>query len=533
MFGSFPSIFGLHTAGQDVALPRRAPSVMGRIRFAGHAPGPYVLGVSVLAAVYYGSARLGYDLHFAGPVAAIVWLPVGVGIAYLYFGGLAFWPGILIGDLLTNTYSALPTFSSLAQTAGNVLEVVVATWIIRRLVQRGSPLDSVRGVGCMLLAITAGTALSATVGTFVLVPTHVLTWSALPGVWRTWWLGDFSGAILVVPLALAWYRAPLRRLFGRQRLEASVLLLACIGLTEFAFRTQQPLVFVTIPALVWAALRFGPRGATLTLALTVSLVVWHTTHDFGPFVFHSITESVLVTQLFIAVAALLTLFVAAIASERERFAAGLAASRMRLVEAADAERRRLERNIHDGSQQRLGALAARLHEAKRRIAMPEQAAALLDETESQLRLALEELRELAHGIHPAVLRDFGLARALRSLAGRSMVRVELLEVTSARLDDTAEATAYYLVAEAIANAQKHAEASRVRVRIVLHRRLVEVEVADDGVGGATATAGSGLEGLADRVEALGGVFELVSPEGGGTRIRASFPAATVGIAQGE
>jgi signal transduction histidine kinase len=533
MFEEFSSTYGLHTAGQDVALPRPTHAGLDRIRVAGRSPGTYLLGVALLAGLYYGSAQLGYDLAFSGAVAAIVWLPVGIGIAFLYFGGLAFWPGVLLGDILTNSYSALPTFSSLAQTVGNVLEVVVATWIIRRLVQRGSPLDSVRGVGCMLLAITAGVALSATIGTFVLVPTHVLTLSTLPGVWRTWWLGDFSGAIVVVPFALAWYRQPLGHLFGRQRLEAGVLLLASVGLTEFAFRVQQPLVFVTIPALVWAALRFGARGATLTLALTVSLVVWHTTHDFGPFAFHSLTESVLVTQLFIAVAALLTLFVAAVAAERERFEAGLAASRVRLVEAADAERRRVERNIHDGSQQRLSALATRIHDTKRRLATPEQAAALLDDTETQLRLALEELRELAHGIHPAVLRDFGLSRALRSLAGRANVRVKLDEVTPARLDDTAEATAYYLVAEAIANAQKHADASVVRVRISLKRRVVEVEVADDGVGGAHATAGSGLEGLADRVEALGGTFELSSPVGGGTRIVAWFPAASVEIPRDE
>ena len=533
MFEEFSSTFGLHSAGQDVVLPRPASGGIGRIRLAGRTPMRYLLGVSLLSGLYYGSAKLGYDLAFAGPVAAIVWLPVGIGIAFLYLGGLAFWPGVLIGDVLTNSYSALPTWSSLAQTVGNVLEVVVATWIIRRLVQRGSPLDSVRGVGCMLLAITAGVALSATVGTFVLLPTHVLTLSALPGVWRTWWLGDFSGAILVVPFALAWYRAPLSGLFDSRSLEAGVLLLACVGLTDFAFRTQQHLVFVTIPALVWAALRFGARGATLSLALTVSLVVWHTRHDYGPFVFHSLTQSVLVTQLFIAVAALLTLFVAAVATEREHFAAGLAASRVRLVEAADAERRRLERNIHDGSQQRLSALATRLHDAKRRLETPEQAIALLDDTETQLRLALEELRELAHGIHPAVLRDFGLARALRSLAGRAAVRVKLVEVTAARLDATAEATAYYLVAEAIANAQKHAEASLVRVRVVLQRGLVEVEVADDGVGGATAGAGSGLQGLADRVEALGGTFELVSPAGGGTRIRAWFPAGSIEIPRDE
>ena len=527
MFEAFPSLFGLHALGNDVALP--GSSAYERLRLvAGNPRLRYILGVGLLAGLYYGSAKVGYDLAFTGPVAAIVWLPVGVGIAYLYFAGLSFWPGVLIGDLLTNTYSALPTFSSLFQTVGNVLEVVVATWIILRLVRRGSPLDTVGGIGCMVLAITAGTALSATIGTFVLLPPHVLSLHALPGVWRTWMLGDFSGAIVVVPLALAWYRTPIRHLFAGQRLEAAVLFLACVGLTEFAFRSGQPLLFVIFPALVWSALRFDQRGATLALAVTVSLVIWNTTHSFGPFVYRSLTDSLLLTQLFIAVAALLTLLVAAVVSERERFAESLAASRVRLVEAADAERRRLERNIHDGSQQRLGAVATRLQRAKRSLTSLDEARAVIDETEGQLRLAIEELRELAHGIHPAILRDFGLAKALRGVAARAAVPVELVEAPTVRLDSTAEATAYYVAAEAVANAQRHANASSIRVRAVLHHRVLEVEVEDDGVGGAAVAAGSGLEGLADRVEAIGGTFAVTSSPGGGTRIEARIPAAVAG-----
>src|ERR671925_603929 len=105
----------------------------------------YVLGVAVLAGLYYGSAKIGYALDFAGPVAAIVWLPVGVGISFLYLGGLRFWPGVLLGDLLANDYSTLPVGSAIGQSCGNVLEVVVAVLLLRRLVQ-GSPLGSIRNV---------------------------------------------------------------------------------------------------------------------------------------------------------------------------------------------------------------------------------------------------------------------------------------------------------------------------------------------------------------------------------------------------
>ena len=106
----------------------------------------YLLGVGTLAAAYYGAAKLGYELEFTGPVAAIVWLPVGVGIAFLYLGGLRFWPGVLIGDLLANNYSVLPVGSALGQTCGNMAEVLVATLLMRRLVRRGSPLDTVGGL---------------------------------------------------------------------------------------------------------------------------------------------------------------------------------------------------------------------------------------------------------------------------------------------------------------------------------------------------------------------------------------------------
>ena len=128
----------------------------GRIAIARLALGPrahYLLGVAVLAALYYGSAQVGYAFEFAGPVAAIVWLPVGVGIAYLYLRGIRFWPGVLLGDLLANDYSTLPFGSAVGQTCGNLLEVLTATLVMRRLIRQGSPVTSVANLGRMLLAL--------------------------------------------------------------------------------------------------------------------------------------------------------------------------------------------------------------------------------------------------------------------------------------------------------------------------------------------------------------------------------------------
>jgi signal transduction histidine kinase len=202
----------------------------------------------------------------------------------------------------------------------------------------------------------------------------------------------------------------------------------------------------------------------------------------------------------------------------------LARSRARIVEAADTERRRLERNLHDGAQQRLVALALDLRRAESELpSCPDEARRLLHAAREELDRALEELRELARGIHPAILTDHGLAPALKGLAARAAVCVELGELPDRRLPEQVEAAVYYLVAEALTNVARHARASGARVDVVCDAETASVTVADDGVGGAGGGRGSGLRGLADRVEALNGRLDVVSPPGGGTRLSARIP----------
>ena len=487
----------------------------------------FLLGVAGLAFAYYGAARLGYAFGFSGSVAAIVWLPAGVGIAALCLGGLALWPGVLLGDLLVDVHTGVALGPGIGQTIGNMFEVVVAALLIRRLMRTGSPLDSVGGLGGLIGAIAAGTAISATVGVVSLRLGDVVTGRELPDVWRTWWLGDACGALIVVPLALAWYRPPRLTWWSERVIEASLMLVAVAVLSALALQSHSPLTYLVFPALIWAALRFGPQGATLAVTIAVSFAVWGTSHYMGPFSFQSITRSVLDTQLFIAVAALSTLCLAAAVAEREVFAQRLAASRARLVEAADTERRRLERNLHDGVQQRLTSLAVQLHRAAKDAELTSEQVAALEAAETDLQFAIDDLRVLAHGIHPSVLTDLGLAPAIQSVAARATVPIKLHELPAVRLDSTAEATAYYVFSEAVANAQKHADASALTVRVVVHRRTLYVDVVDNGVGGAKESRGSGLEGLRDRVEAIGGTFRVDSVVGRGTRIYAAIPAVAV------
>ena len=202
----------------------------------------------------------------------------------------------------------------------------------------------------------------------------------------------------------------------------------------------------------------------------------------------------------------------------------LAASRARIVTAGDVERRRLERNLHDGAQQRLVSLALSLRLALAKLDTdPAAARAILASGSEELTLALDELRELARGLHPAVLTDRGLGAAVEMLAGRAPVPVEIAELPGERLPEAVEAGAYYLIAEALTNAAKYAGASAVRVRVAAREEVVRVEVSDDGIGGADPASGSGLRGLADRVAALGGSLDVASPPGAGTTLVAEIP----------
>ena len=271
-------------------------------------------------------------------------------------------------------------------------------------------------------------------------------------------------------------------------------------------------------------------GQAVTLPSTPSRRVAHAVvHDRTHIGALLVDEAVRDSELLDAVCA-----AAALALENQQLQAELRArieelraSRARVVDAATHERRTIERNLHDGAQQRLVALSLTLRMTQSQLETdPTSAAELLDEATDQLAVAIDELRELARGIHPAVLSDRGLEPALQALCARATMPINLHMGLSDRLPPSIEVAAYYTVAEALTNVAKYAQADSVNVSISRDNGTARVEVVDDGVGGADPDAGSGLAGLADRIEALEGKLVIASPPGSGTRLRAEIPIGT-------
>jgi PAS domain S-box-containing protein len=274
--------------------------------------------VVLLAAAYYVAAKIGLRLAYLDGAVTALWPPVGVGIAALVLYGPRLWPGIVVGDLLVGDFST-PFGTVLGQTAGNTLEVVVAAILLRRLTNGRVALDRVGDVFALVAASAVATPISAIFGTTSL---------RVGEVFRTWWLSDFSGALVVTPLLLTWAAPAARKLGRRELVEAAALVAVLVLLAEVP--SQRDVPYVVFPALIWAALRFGPRGAATAVALVSGLTIWNTAHNAGPFVRESITDSLQSSQLFIAAAALTSLVLAAVTAERRRASDALVANEERL-----------------------------------------------------------------------------------------------------------------------------------------------------------------------------------------------------------
>src|SRR5689334_15238996 len=368
----------------------------------------YVGAVGAVGAIYWLAARAGLQLAYLHGTVAALWPPVGVGMAMLILFGLNLWPGIVLGDVAVAEFSQ-PAGTVLGQTIGNTLEVLIAAILFYRLAEGRTQFGRVRDVAALVAAAAAGTAVSAVFGAASLRLGGVIPSGQVGYVWRTWFLGDLTGALVFAPLLLCWVGVSLDQISPRRALEG--LAVATLIVVVALLPSQRDVPYIVFPLLIWAALRGGPRGAAGAVALVTTLTVYNTAHHAGPFVRATITQSLLSTQLFVAAAALTSLVLGAVIEERHAALEALREnerrlreSRARIVKAGDAARRRLERNLHDGAQQHLVSTALTLRLARLQLdSDPAAIEDLLSEASEELQSAIDELRELARGIHPAVL----------------------------------------------------------------------------------------------------------------------------------
>jgi signal transduction histidine kinase len=378
----------------------------------------------------------------------------------------------------------------------------------------------------VLIAVASGAAISATVAMLALWAGEIIEQSDITVFWRSWWLGDVSGGLVLLPLALAWWRRPAPAWRGRGW-EGVLMMAAVVTLSAIALSADQPLTYIVFPAFIWAALRFGPQGATLAVAVAVVIAVWATSNELGPFVEHVPTDSALNLQLYITFAALTTLCLAAIVSERRRVGIDLAESRSRIAEAGAEERHRLERELHDSAQNRLIALQMHLSVARERSAQTSpELAATLDRLLDDALAVGDELRRIGQGISPPLLATLGLAAALTAEATHSAISVRVSADEVGFSEPEVELAVYLCCLELIQNAAKHAgPGATMTIRLGRDAERLSFSVHDTGRGfDQRATAwGPGLTGIADRIHAVGGRLEIVAEPGVGTTATGVVP----------
>jgi signal transduction histidine kinase len=506
----------------------------------------YVAGVLALAAAYYGSAKIGQTLRYTASVTAI-WPPAGLGIAALYLWGLRWWPGVFLGELAVNGEllhdGTLPLGSLIGQQAGNMAEVVVGAVLLRRLVGDRAALDRTEQVGGMLAAVGIATAISATVGTTSMLLGGVVANSEALTFWRTWWLGDTAGALVVVPLALAWVPEPAAAWRRIRTWQGGLMIAAVAGLGALAFSIEGPVAYMIFPALIWAAFRFGPAGATLAVAITAGVAIGFTANEDGPFSTQPIDLRTLSTQVYIFVVAVTTLFLSALVIERECSARELAEAKRREADRAMKERHRIARDLHDSVSQALFSAVLHIRTAQKALEREDLSPS------SPLEQSLGTIGDLTRGAQSemrALIFELGhdpvedglvaaLSRHASMLRRRHGLDVDVEGPDRIALSSRAQTELFGIGREALANVVKHAGVSKAWVHVAARSGRVFVEVRDNGSGFDPATRHPGhfgLESMHSRAAELDGVLTISSSSRAGTVVRVEARADTEGTSDG-
>lgn len=291
------------------------------------------LGIVVLVLLYCAAGKIGLAMASVHASASPVWAPTGIAMAAFLLYGRAVWPTILLGAFLVNITTAGTAATSLGIAIGNTLEGLLAGLLVQRYAGGARVFDRPQDVFKFVALAAAGcTALSATIGVTSLALGGAAAWADFWTIWRTWWLGDATGALLVTPLVVLWVRKPRPGWSGRQAAEAAALLVVLVAVGSLVFRhapvaggSAPPLMFLALPPLIWAAFRFGPRETVAAACLLSGIAVWGTLRQAGPFPEGALNESLLLLQVFLAVKSVTAVVLAALVAEHRRAHAALAA----------------------------------------------------------------------------------------------------------------------------------------------------------------------------------------------------------------
>jgi signal transduction histidine kinase len=465
-----------------------------------------------------------------------VWPPAGVGIAALYLWGPSLWPGVFLAELAVNgeLLHSLPLGSLIGQQAGNMIEVIVGAVLLRRLLGPRATFGRSEHVSGMILAVGIATAISATVGTLSMLAGGVITGPDVPKFWRTWWLGDTAGGLVVVPLIIVWVSRPAEAWRRIRTWEGALLIATVTALASVAMSINGPVTYVIFPALIWAAFRFGPAGTTLSIAITALVTIAATAHQSGPFFSQPIDHRTLATQVYIVVTAVTTLFLSALVSERTASSRALAEAQRREGEQAMEERHRIARDLHDSVSQALFSTALHTRTAERALEHAGSSSELRQSlsaigeltkaAQTEMRALIFQLRRDA--VEAGLVSAFAAhASSVRSTTG---LRVSVNGPQSRLpIQPRTEEELFAIGREALANVVKHAHAKSAVVRIEDRPESVLLEISDDGRGfDATARRPGhfGLESMRGRAAAIDGDLTIESEAGGGTVVRVEVSA---------